>query len=163
MTEINEIIAKFKEITKTKCIGINTTESKTGPFESSFGGTPYFPKDFEYPYAENFNQRGTQIPMMLLAQINFEEVPHFENFPEKGILQIFINPTDDLYGADFDNPTVQKNYKIFYHADVDKNLENQQKAPIIKDYIDESKGDEIYSPIDTPLKLSFEIHRTLFQ
>lgn len=157
MTEINEIIAKFKEITKTKCIGINTTESKTGPFESSFGGTPYFPKDFEYPYAENFNQRGTQIPMMLLAQINFEEVPHFENFPEKGILQIFINPTDDLYGADFDNPTVQKNYKIFYHADIDKNLENQQKAPIIKDYIDESKGDEIDSPIDTPLKLSFEI------
>ena len=42
MPEINEIIAKFKEITKTKCIGINTTESKTGPFESSFGGTPYF-------------------------------------------------------------------------------------------------------------------------
>lgn len=157
MPEINEIIAKFKEITKTKCIGINTTESKTGPFESSFGGTPYFPKDFEYPYAENFNQRGTQIPMMLLAQINFEEAPHFENFPEKGILQIFINPTDDLYGADFDNPTVQKNYKIFYHADIDKNLENQQKTPIIKDYIDESKGDEIYSPIDTPLKLSFEI------
>lgn len=65
-------------------------------------------KDFEYPYAENFNQRGTQIPMMLLAQINFEEAPKFENFPEKGILQIFINPTDDLYGADFDNPTVQK-------------------------------------------------------
>ena len=116
MPEINEIIAKFKEITKTKCIGINTTESGTGPFESSFGGTPYFPKDFEYPYAENFNQRGTQIPMMLLAQINFEEV-----------------------------------------ADIDKNPENQQKAPIIKDYIDESKGDEIYSPIDTPLKLSFEI------
>lgn len=42
MTEINEIIAKFKEITKTKCIGINTTESETSPFESSFGGTPYF-------------------------------------------------------------------------------------------------------------------------
>ena len=51
MPEINEIIAKFKEITKTKCIGINTTESKTGPFESSFGGTPYFPKDFEYAFS----------------------------------------------------------------------------------------------------------------
>lgn len=154
MPEIDEIIAKFKEITKTKCIGINTTESETGPFENSFGGTPYFPKDFEYPYAENYDKKGTQIPMILLAQINFEEVPHFENFPEKGILQIFINPTDDLYGADFDNPTIQKNYKIFYHADVDKNPENQQKAPIIEDYIDK---DDFYSPIDTPLKLSFEI------
>ena len=157
MPEIDEIIAKFKEVTKTKCIGINTIESETSPFESSFGGTPYLPKDFEYPHTENYNQRGTQIPMILLAQINFEEVPNFENFPEKGILQIFINPTSDLYGADFDNPTNQEDYKIFYHADVDKNPENQQKAPIIKDYIDKSKGDEIYSPIDTPLKLSFEI------
>lgn len=154
MPEIDEIISKFKEMTKTKSIGISTTESETSPFESSFGGTPYLPKDFEYPYAENYAKEGTQIPMILLAQINFEEAPHFENFPEKGILQIFINPTSDLYGADFDNPTSQEDYKIFYHADVDKNPENQQKAPIIEDYIDK---DDFYSPIDTPLKLSFEI------
>lgn len=41
MPEIDEIIAKFKEMTKTQCIRINTTENETNPFESSFGGTPY--------------------------------------------------------------------------------------------------------------------------
>lgn len=156
MDKNDEIIKKFKEMTKTKCIIINTTKGKTSPFESSFGGTPYCPIGFEYPYAENYNKRSTKLPMILLAQINFEEVPHFENFPEKGILQIFINPTSDLYGDDFDNPTAQEDYKIFYHADVDKNPENQHKAPIIEDYIDKDK-DDFYSPIDTSLKLSFEV------
>ena len=47
MPEIDEIIAKFKEMTKTQCIRINTTERETSPFESSFAGTPYLPKDFE--------------------------------------------------------------------------------------------------------------------
>lgn len=46
MTEINEIIAKFKEITKTKCIGINTTESKTGPFEEQLRRNTLFSKGF---------------------------------------------------------------------------------------------------------------------
>lgn len=45
MTEINEIIAKFKEITKTKCIGINTTESETSPLRAASRNT-LFSKGF---------------------------------------------------------------------------------------------------------------------
>lgn len=151
MAKLDEIIAKFKEQTKSKSVRISISKGETSPFESNFGGTPYLPQGFEYPYAEDYDDGDAQIPMMLLAQINFEEIPHLENFPEKGILQIFINPTDDLCGVDFDNPTNQKDYKIFYHANIDKNPENQQKAPTIEEL------EESYLPVETPLKLSFKV------
>lgn len=153
MAEIDEIIEKFKKMTKIECVKISVEKGETGFLESSFGGTPYLPTGFEYPFAQNYNKKGTQVPMSLLAQINFEEVPHFGDFPEKGILQIFINSGDDCYGINFDNPTEQEDYKIFYHADIDKNPENQQKAPNIKDYIE----DDEFNPIYAPLKLSFKI------
>ncbi len=148
MADIDEIIAKFKEVTRTECVRISASKGETTPYESSFGGTPYLPKDFVYPYAENYDKKGDKIPMALLAQINFEEVPRLENFPEKGILQIFINPADDMYGVDFDKPTSQKDYKIFYHADIDKNPRNQQEAP---------NAEDEYSPVLVPLRLGFEI------
>lgn len=40
-------------------------------------------------------------PLMLLAQINFEEMPSLEDFHDKGILQIYIEPEDDrFFGCD---------------------------------------------------------------
>lgn len=35
---IYEIIEKFKDMTKTECVRINTEGGETSPFESSFGG-----------------------------------------------------------------------------------------------------------------------------
>ena len=51
--------------------------------------------------------------MMLLAQLNFEEIPHVEYMPQKGILQFFVSADDELYGADFDHPTIQKTFELF--------------------------------------------------
>ncbi|WP_353777581.1 DUF1963 domain-containing protein [Winogradskyella sp. 3972H.M.0a.05] len=56
--------------------------------ESKFLGFPFFPKDREYPKDKNGKA------MIMVAQINFEQVPHLEFFPEKGILQLFLSPTD---------------------------------------------------------------------
>lgn len=154
MSDIDNVIAKLKETTKIKYAKIKVEKGETSPFESNFGGTPYYPKGFEYPFVKSLTNPNIQVPMTLLAQINFEEVPRLENFPEKGILQIFISPDDDLCGANFDKPTEQENYKIFYHADIDKNPENQQKAPKIRDYI--SDYDDYCFPVSVPLKLSFE-------
>lgn len=49
MDKIDEIFAKFRDMTKINCVKINITKGETSPFESSFGGTPYLPKGFEYP------------------------------------------------------------------------------------------------------------------
>ena len=40
------------------------------------------------------NQK-TGAPLYLLAQINFEQIPHIKDFPEKGLLQIFISRSEE--------------------------------------------------------------------
>ena len=60
--------------------------------------------------------------MMLLAQLNFEEMPHVEYMPQKGLLQFFVSPEEDLFGADFDHPTSQKDFRIVYHSTITADL-----------------------------------------
>ena len=78
------------------------------PTQSRIGGTPYWKKGEAFP----LDSEGT--PLAFLAQINFAEVPAFENFPTDGILQFFIG-TDDLYGMDFDDRFGASDFKAIYH------------------------------------------------
>ncbi|MET3029070.1 DUF1963 domain-containing protein [Flavobacterium sp. UW10123] len=71
--------------------------------QSKFLGKPYLPIGFEYP-KDNSGK-----PMVLLAQLNFSEIPRLENYPEKGILQFYI-PSEDWYDMD--------DYKIIYHEEI---------------------------------------------
>lgn len=58
---------------------------------SKFGGIPYWPKDMEWP---SYNGD----PMLLVAQLNFSQLPHIDGFPTSGILQFFaIN--DEWYNS----------------------------------------------------------------
>ena len=99
---------------------------------SKFGGLPYWQPEKPYPTDEKGNK------MILLAQINWAEVPHLPDFPEHGILQFFVSPDDEpvyrdgmfvppnsLYGADFDNPLAQKNWRAVYHEQIDENISKQ--------------------------------------
>jgi uncharacterized protein YwqG len=82
-------------------------------WQSKFGGLPYLPKGYEYP-------KGIQdTPLFLLAQINFEEASDLEGFPQSGILQFYIGG-DDFYGANWDNPTKQDNFRVVYFPEVSK-------------------------------------------
>jgi uncharacterized protein YwqG len=83
-------------------------------WESKFCGNPYVPIGYEYPKDKD----GT--PMKLLAQINFEEVPIISPFPNKGILQFYISPEDEVYGMNFNHPTLQENFKVIYLSDIIK-------------------------------------------
>lgn len=53
-------------------------------WQSKFAGVPYLPKDIDYPT----DSEGRA--MFLLAQINFNDVPNLESFPEEGILQFYV-------------------------------------------------------------------------
>jgi uncharacterized protein YwqG len=68
--------------------------------QSKFLGTPYIPISKKYPSCAD----GT--PMIMLAQINFAEIPQLESYPTSGILQIFVHPTDWYDMSE---------YKILYH------------------------------------------------
>ncbi|MBQ6160750.1 MAG: DUF1963 domain-containing protein [Oscillospiraceae bacterium] len=89
-------------------------------FGNKLGGTPYFPKDMEYPVGTEGDFQGK--PLNLLVQLNFEQLPHLPDFPTKGILQIFI-AGDDLYGMCLDPDigecmTQQRNFRVIYHERV---------------------------------------------
>ncbi len=97
-------------------IKVSGTQAETTLFESKFGGYPYVPINQEHPKDSNGQ------PMMLLAQLNFEEMPHVEYMPQKGMLQFFVSAEDELYGADFDHPTIQKDFRIIYHSTIIEDL-----------------------------------------
>lgn len=79
--------------------------------ESRIGGRPAWPKDMAWPLAAD----GTNL--RFLAQINFAEMPALEGFPNKGLLQFFIND-DDLYGQAFE-PGEPLDHKVIFHPELD--------------------------------------------
>lgn len=100
--------------------------------QSKFLGKPYLPAGTDYPFDKNGK------PMIMLAQINFSETDFLEHYPESGIFQLFVSPTDWYDMEDF---------KIFFHPDAHK--EHQQQFDFLTK--------ELYSesPIDCEHWLSF--------
>lgn len=84
-------------------------------WQSKVGGFPYLPNTIDYPRDPD------GVPLQLLAQINFEEVPKLSGFPQTGILQFYISPHDDLYGMDFEHPTKQAKFRVLYFDQIGKN------------------------------------------
>jgi uncharacterized protein YwqG len=104
---IEATIKPFVEI-KTKA------ESNLPLWQSKFGGFPFFPKDLQYPR----DSKGQA--MFLLAQLNFDEIPKMQSFPETGILQFYISGESDIYGACFENPARQDDFRVLYFSEVTK-------------------------------------------
>ena len=69
--------------------------------QSKFLGHPFLPVGTPYPHDEKGQ------PMLLLAQLNFAEIPALAGFPTTGILQFFLSPTE-WYDAE--------DYQVLYHA-----------------------------------------------
>lgn len=89
-------------------------------WQSKVGGDPYLPKGADYPRHPDGHA------LTLLAQINFAEVPKLPDFPEKGILQFFIDGTDEdeCYGMNWDNQREQTGFRVVYYADVLENIDD---------------------------------------
>ena len=85
----------------------------TTAYQSKIGGTPYLPKNAEYPYHAEKKH-----PLTLVAQINFAEVPPLPSFPERGILQVFVDGLDYGLGYDFENLSEQTGWRIMYYPEL---------------------------------------------
>lgn len=95
--------------------------------ESKFFGHGYIPRGFEIPKSSNDEN------LSLLAQFNLEDIPK-NSFPlEKGILQFWIDLSDDCYGMDFDDGFSGEGHKVIYHEN------------ITDDYLSKEEIDEIYA------------------
>lgn len=101
---------------------------------SKFLGIPFFPKDLKYPTDDSGN------PMLLIAQLNFAEIPPLEHFPTNGILQLFFSSTD----------WYEDGFEIVYHPE-----ETLHKESILDfSFLKTETYEEM--PIDKPHALEFE-------
>ncbi len=99
------------------CVRVTPLREKVGVFDSKLGGVPYLPKGFPYPTVREGIFEGR--PLMFLAQLNFAQLPHIPDFPEKGILQFYCGcEGDDVVGVDFEQPFNQNRFRIIYHENV---------------------------------------------
>lgn len=74
-------------------ISVTPVRARTKPWESKLLGVPYFPKDKRWPVDSDGK------PLIMLAQINFAEMPPLEGYPTEGILQLYVSPGyDDSQG-----------------------------------------------------------------
>ena len=156
-TEINRdtvdlIIKKIKEKTIRKSIKINEEEAvNLSIFDSKFGGLPYWDESMEYPTDSNGDG------LVLLAQINFEMTPiNDERFPKTGILQFFVG-TNDLMGADFDDMTTQKGFRVVYHENINKDITKEEiRAQGIRANTELDGASEEYFPFYKQYEITFE-------
>ena len=142
-----------KEIEQTckPYIHLHTVMNSPKLYESKFGGNPYLPLEANLP----LDSEGK--PMLLMAQINFSEVPSYENMPSQGMLQFFIcgadnKNTGDVYGLDFDHPTTQKDFRVVFYEDV---TTDENKLTTDFTYLEDIDRDMF--PIPQEVGLQFEI------
>lgn len=115
--KLDALISEIKARTAQSAYRIKMSNSEDiSIFDSKFGGLPYWPKNMDYPTDENGDK------LILLAQINFDKAKlHDYRLPKHGLLQFFIS-TDDLSGMDYEDPFSQKNFRIVYHRELDRNV-----------------------------------------
>lgn len=119
--EIAAVKAKLEKAALPYSEAIIGSEPAKDPEDSRLGGPVYLPKNTEWPCASNGDK------LLFLAQINFAQMPKIPDFPETGIVQIFI-ADDDLFGADFDHPE-RSQTKIFYHKTLDSSAKRHKNLP----------------------------------
>ena len=150
--ELDKVLQKVDEVlTPQPSLRFEVVKENVGLFDSKIGGTPYFPKDMEYPKGRKNEFDGK--PLVLLAQLNFEQLPHIPDFPTKGILQFFI-AADDLYGMspDYGNGMAnQDNFRVIYHENI---ITDESKLISANDIPNYSPDDDFYLPFSGVYKLN---------
>ncbi|WP_167075109.1 YwqG family protein [Massilia aquatica] len=115
---------------------------RLAPWNSRLGGPAYLPKGHAYPRDPD------GVPLALLAQLNFAEMPALDGYPATGLLQFFIAGGESRahsYGSapDFPSPfdeqrylallSAQRYFRVVHHPRVEQNpqkLVRPHAAPV---------------------------------
>lgn len=142
-----EICAEIQAEHQKPVLRFTLEPGEPGLRDSKIGGMPYLPPGTSWPLGSS-NQ-----PLILLAQINCTQLADLPDFPHQGILQFFISVDDSyMYGADFDDWTAQKDFRILYHAEIDPTVDLETirvKCPhsILAAITGSDSDSEFYSPL----------------
>lgn len=158
MTSLREIFPndeQYQAFKQTEVERVYLSFSRAGENSlttSKAGGFGYLPKTEAYPR----NEQGK--PLSLLAQLNFSELPHIAPYPTKGLLAFYVDMYDDLIGLDFDEPTNQNGFRVFYFENTAEEAYTKEEIQaFFADYADE----ELYGVVDEELKITGELETQL--
>lgn len=125
-------------------------------WQSKVGGEPYLPLTEEYPR----DSEGR--PLILLAQINFAEMPHLRGFPEKGILEFYIGGNGFMYGSDFYDCTNQGGFRVLYFDKVEEDESKLHRDTAqYQEREEDQENEECYerSPFEGKLNYSIKFRK----
>ena len=116
VTETESVAKEIRDATERPAFSIRIDETrKPRLVDSKLGGVPYWPVGREdYPTREDGQK------LMLPAQIDLTDLDGDDRLPPQGLLQFFIDGTDNLSGLDFDSPTTQDGFRVIWHEEVDR-------------------------------------------
>lgn len=85
-------------------------EPPASPVASRLGGPAFLPESVDWPSGADGKAH------IFLAQINFAEMPRLPDYPESGLLSVFV-ADDDVWGANFDDGE-RGDFVVMYFPDV---------------------------------------------
>lgn len=147
---VDTVINKLKNETDKKSVEMKFKAGVPGLTESKVGGMPFIPAGGAYPVDKKNGKK-----LYLLIQINFAEVPHLPDYPESGILQIFI-PDDDMYGMDCMVGQVQEAWRILYFEDISNPMSEEEIKNLMPEF-----DEDFMLPFEKPgttCAIEFEEH-----
>lgn len=92
-----KVMQSALEETKLPSLYISVTDKPATCIDSKFGGIFYLPQEESIPTCSEGEQ------MQFLAQINFSKMPHIDGFPEKGLLQFFLDTDETRFEEKIDD------------------------------------------------------------
>ena len=144
-TQIKQLIAHLNATTQREVIRISLSlADNLALTDSKFGGLPYIPQGGSLPTSVEGK------PLFMLAQINCEQLPENNLYPQKGLLQFWIAPTTDyLYGLDLNNPCSNDNKRVLYYPTITEALP-------IEAFVENYTFEDRYLPFSA--NLQFALH-----
>lgn len=125
----------YEVLPPRQAVLLDYADEETDIWDSKIGGVPYYPKNREYPYGifrmdKYLYNEDSKLPMMFVAQLNLEQLPHLDGYPEKGMLQ-FYTVSDMTLTYDIDKmidfkPDIARcrnEFRVIYHENIIKDRE----------------------------------------
>ena len=121
LDKVDELIELIRTRTNMPAFRLRIDASRTpGLTDTKLGGLPYWPADLAYPTTPKGQK------LMLLAQLRLADFGGDERLPGQGLLQFFIDATDDCSGMDFDDATNQAGFRVVWHETIDETVTEDQ-------------------------------------
>lgn len=155
--QVEELLSRLETETVVETIKITPEIGTDLTLTSSkFGGLFYLPKNHAIPCTP----AGTQLYM--LAQINCSELPKNSIYPKNGIIQFWIDSSEDLMGLDFNDGCSDESKRVIYYPTISEHYPENELETIYQPGKDEDG--ELYTPLmNEPMSLLFSLEHNSIQ